>query len=201
MRKCLIFILILALLCPASALAAESPKYLALVFDGYPREAGTLLAGLEARGARVTFFLGEEAALHGEQLLENGHELGILTALGPELSRREIAGELKAWERQVNARVRLLRTVSGCSDGLRQVAKALGFTFVIPAGDFGPLTPAADGEILLADGKMAAISLLERVDDLQDQGYVFVTVSELARLRGASLRPGTTCRSLPPKER
>lgn len=200
MRKCLIFILILALL-PVSASAAESPKYLALVFDGYPREAGTLLAGLEARGVRVTFFLGEEAAMYGKQLLENRHELGILTTLGPELSRREIAGKLQAWERQADVRVRLLRPTAGCSDGLRQVAKALGLTFVIPTDDFGPLTPAADGEILLADGKMAPISLLEQVDDLQDQGFVFVTVSELARLRGAPLRPGTTCRCLPPKER
>ena len=199
MRKFLIFILILGLLCPASASAAER-KYLALIYDGCPRELSSLLDGLEKRNARMTFFLREEDSRKAETLLNQGHELGILTDAGPKLSRREIAGELKAREQQINAQVRLLQTTAGCSDGMRQVAKALGFSFVVPAGNLRALSPAKDGEILLADRNMAAISLLELVDDLQDQGFKLVTVSELARVRGVTLRPGTLYRSFPPEK-
>ena len=51
MRKSLIFVLIIALLCPAGASAAERPKYLALIFNGCPRDPEELLQGLEARGS------------------------------------------------------------------------------------------------------------------------------------------------------
>ena len=201
MRKCLIFILILALLCPLSASAAEGPKYLALVFEDFPREMPALLEGLASRGVRMTFFLENGDASEAESLVKEGHELGILTAAGPELSRREIARELNDRERQLNTRIRLLRTTSRCSDGMRQVAQALGFSFVIPAGTLRALSPASDGDILLADGSIPAISLLELVDDLQKQGFTLVTVSELARHRGVFLRPGATYRSFPPPER
>ena len=197
MRKCLIFILIFALLCPVSASAAERPKYLALIFNGCPRDVETLLEEMEARGARGTFFLGEEDAVDAEALRTHGHELGILTDAGPDLSRRQIAAELQTQEQRLNGRVRFLQTTAGCSDGLRQVAKAMGFSFVVPSGDLGLLSSGEDGEILLVDGKIAAITLLEWVDDLQDQGFVFVTVSELARIRSISLRPGSTYRGFP----
>lgn len=199
MRKCLILILILALLCPASAWAAEQPRYLALIFHGCPRNAEALLSGLEARSARCTFFLRQEDA--SERLPDTGHELGILTAAGPELSRRQIAGELKSREQAMNTHVRLLQATAGCTNGLRQVAKALGFSFVIPSGNLQVLSPAEDGQILLVDNQMPVISLLELVDDLQNRGFILVTVSELARLRGVSLHPGATYRSFPPPER
>ena len=200
MRRCLLFILIFALLCPVFASAAERPKYLALIFDGCPRDAQTLLEGMDARGMRGTFFLGPEDGAEAEALRSHGHELGILTDAGPDLSRRQIAAELKDQEQRINGRVRLLRTTAGCSDGLRQVARAMGFSFVVPSGELRLLSAGEDGEILLVDGKMAAISLLEWMDDLQDQGFVFVTVSELARIRGSSLRPGEAYRSFPRSE-
>ena len=197
MRKCLIFILILALLCPASASAAESYKYLALIFEGSPRDGETLLKGLEARNARVTFFFGEGDGPEAETLRSYGHELGIRTDAGPDMSRRQIAAELQDHERRLNGRVRLLQTTAGCSDGLRQVARAMGFSFVEPSGELRLLSAGEDGEVLLVGGKIAAITLLEWVDDLQDQGFVFVTVSELARRRGITLRPGEVYRSFP----
>ena len=194
MRKSLMFILIFVLLCPASASAAESPKYLALIFDGCPRDVEILLDGLEARNARGTFFLGKEDAVDAESLRSHGHELGILTDAGPDLSRRQIAAELQTQEQRLDGRVRLLQTTAGCSDGLRQVARAMGFSFVVPSGELGLLSSGEDGEVLLVNGKIAAITLLEWVDDLRDQGFVFVTVSELARIRGFSLRPGEVYR-------
>ena len=200
MRKSLIFVLIIALLCPAGASAAERPKYLALIFNGCPRDPEELLRGLEARGARVTFFLEEKDAPRAENFRVRGHEAGILTDMGPELSRREIAGVLKDREQQMNGRIRLLWASAGHSDGLRQVAGALGFSFVLPSGDLHPLTPAKDGEVLAVDRKMSTVSLLELVDDLQSQGFVFVTVPELARIRGISLRPGELYRNFPPEK-
>lgn len=197
MKRCLLFIFIFALLCPVSASAAESPKYLALIFDGCPPDAETLLEGMEARNARGTFFLGKEDAVDAESLRAHGHELGILTDAGPDLSRRQIAAELQTQEQRLNGRVRLLQTTAGRSDGLRQVAKAMGFSFVVPSGELGLLSSGEDGEVLLVDRKIAAISLLEWVDDLRDQGFVFVTVSELARIRGISLRPGEVYRNFP----
>ena len=200
MRKSLIFVLIIALLCPAGASAAERPKYLALIFNGCPRDPEELLRGLEARGVRVTFFLEEKDAPRAENFRVRGHEAGILTDMGPELSRREIAGVLKDREQQMNGRIRLLWAAAGRSDGLRQVAGALGFSFVLPSGALHPLTPAKDGEVLAVDRKMSTVSLLELVDDLQSQGFVFVTVPELARIRGISLRPGELYRNFPPRE-
>ena len=200
MRKWLIFILILALLCPASASAAERPKYLALIFEGCPRDVEILLDGLETRGARGTFILGKEDGVDAEALRDHGHELGIRTDAGPDLSRRQIAAELQAQEQRLNGRVRLLQTTAGCSDGLRQVARAMGFSFVVPSGELRLLSSGEDGQILLVDGKIAAISLLEWVDDLRDQDFVFVTVSELARIRGILLQPGETYRSFPRPE-
>lgn len=197
MRKSLIFILIFALLCPGSASAAERPKYLALIFDGCPRDMEALLQGLEARGARGTFFLGKEDSPEAESLRSHGHELGIRTDAGPDLSRRQIAAELQVQEQRLEGRVRLLRTTAGCSDGLRQVAGALRFSFVVPSGQLRLLSSGEDGQILLVDRGMAALSLLEWVDDLQDQGFAFVTVSELARIRGVTLRPGEEYRSFP----
>lgn len=197
MKKCLIFILILALLCPVSASAAEPPKYLALIFDGCPRDVETLLTGLEARNARVTFFFGKGDGPEAETLCGYGHELGIRTDAGPDMSRRQIAAELQDQQRRLNGRVRLLQTTAGRSDGLRQVARAMGFSFVEPSGELRLLSPGENGQILLVDGKIAAITLLEWVDDLQDQGFVFVTVSELSRHRGIALRPGEVYRSFP----
>lgn len=197
MKRCLLFILIFALLCPISASAAESPKYLALIFDGYPRDGEALLSGLEARNARVTFFFGNGEMPEADTLRDHGHELGIRTGVGPDMSRRQIAAELQEKERRLNGRVRLLQTTAGRSDGLRQVAKAMGYSFVEPSGTLRLLSSGEDGQILLVDGEMAAITLLEWMDDLQDRGFLFVTVSELARRRGIALRPGEMYRSFP----
>ena len=197
MKKCLVFILILALLCPVSASAAESPKYLALIFDGCPRDVETLLPGLEARDVRVTFFFGNGEGAEAEILRSYGHELGIRTDAGPDMSRRQIAAELQDQERRLKGRIRLLQTTAGRSDGLRQVARAMGFSFVEPTGQLRLLSAGEDGQILLVDKKIVPITLLEWVDDLQDQGFRFVTVSELARLRGITLRPGEEYRRFP----
>lgn len=197
MKKCLLFILILALLCPVSASAAEVPKYLALIFDGCPRDMETLLPGLEARDARVTVFFGKGDGEEAETLRSYGHELGIRTDAGPDMSRRQIASELREQEQRLKGRIRLLQTTAGRSDGLRQVARAMGFSFVEPTGQLRLLSAGEDGQILLVDKKIAPITLLEWVDDLQDQGFRFVTVSEMARLRGITLRPGEEYRRFP----
>ena len=58
MRRVLVFVLILALLCPGVR-AVENEKYVALTFDDGPsgRFTRRLLEGLEQRGVKATFLL------------------------------------------------------------------------------------------------------------------------------------------------
>ena len=64
------------------------------------------------------------------------------------------------------------------------------------------LTKVKDGDIILfhdmSDSSVKAA--LDIVDALLKQDYEFVTVSELARLRGIKPRPGVTYKKFPVKE-
>lgn len=208
MRKLLIFLLIPALLCPCGASAAESPRYLALTFEGCPGEEDTraLLEGLEARGVRATFFLRAEDGPQAAGLLEGGHEIGLLSLARPGQSRREIAREFSDIRAALpDCRVRFLRPGAQVFDGLRQVAGAQGLTILEPTLDPWAAAPAgrslldraADGDVLRMGAGVAANTALNLIDLLKKEGFTLVTVSELARLRGVSLRPGALCRGFP----
>lgn len=219
MRKSLLFLLCLALLCPCGASAAEPKKYVALTFDGGPSEGSlrALLAGLAVRNARATFFLCgnslEQNPELAQKFLEQGHEIGIQSYFGKDLtglSRRDIAAEIADTRALLPQRcpVRLLRPPGGrCSDGTGQVAKALGLSIadwaLEPEDRPGRGIPdrVQDGDVirirdLSADSINEALAL---VDLLQTCGFTFVTVSELARIRAVPLRPGQHYRSFPPE--
>lgn len=190
MRKLLILLLIFALCCPCAA-AAEQPEYLALAFDGCPREMQPLLDGLEARNARASFFLRAEECDYSPELLAHGHEIGIFSQARQEMSRRAIAGEITEIRDQLHCRVRFLRPGSGCFDALRQVARAQRLAILETSLDPWADAPmgrtvlerAKDGNVLLLDAGVDADTVLNLIDLLQKQGFVFVTLSELARLR------------------
>ena len=64
------------------------------------------------------------------------------------------------------------------------------------------LETVKDGDvILLHDMSISSVqAALDIVDELQKQGYRFVTASELARLRNVPIKPGKVYRKFPPEE-
>ena len=227
MRKFLLLLLCLALLCPVAASAAEGPKYLALTFDDGPsgRFTRRLLEGLQARDARATFFLCgyrlEQYPGLAEQITAQGHEIGIHGYSHKDMStmsRRDIAQEITATRELLpsGCQVRFLRPPGGCcSDAVDQVAEAMGLSILswsldpkdwalrdASAVSRSILDRVRDGDvILLHDMSDASVNAaLNVIDILQKRGFTFVTVSELVRLRGARLQPGTCYRCFPGAE-
>ena len=64
------------------------------------------------------------------------------------------------------------------------------------------LDAAKDGDVvLLHDMTDSSVdAALAVIDGLQQRGYRFVTVSELARRRRVQIEPGKTYRCFPPKD-
>ena len=227
MRKLALICLCFLFVSPLSAAGAEPQKYLALTFDDGPSGIHTrqLLAGLEVRNAKATFFLcGYRIRQYPElteQIREAGHEIGIHgdthKNMAP-MSRREIAAEITGTRSLLPEKdpVRLLRPPGGCcSDGVNQVAGAMGLAIIgwnLDPKDWATQDAAAIGKSILDDVQdgdiilmhdMSASSVnaaLNIVDLLTARGFRFVTVSELARIRDTRLIPGACYRSFPPEE-
>ena len=216
MKRCLVLLLCLLALSPTARAAEE--KYVALTFDDGPsgRFTRRLLEGLEARDAKVTFFVcGYRLKQYpelAEQLLEQGHELGIHGYSHADMrpmSRREIAKEIMDTEALLPARceVNFLRPPGGfVTDGIRQVAQARAYAIAqwsVDPRDWATQNTAAiesavlerirDGDIVLlhdmSDSSVdAAFAIIDR---LKEEGFTFVTMSELTEIRDAKIRPGT----------
>lgn len=191
MRKIFTLLLILAMLCPFSASAAEEPKYIALSFEGLPPgpEGRALLEGLSARDVHATFYLWAAPWEQGRRILDGGNEIGLLVPASlNQMSRRQVASRLRSVRALLPpCRVRCLMVEGHPSDGLRQVAGALKFTFPpssLPRGPmalpFGKVPQSWD--ILHFSREDADLALL-RIDLLRSRGFRLVTVSELERLR------------------
>lgn len=220
MRKLIILLLALCLLCPGARAAENGEKYVALTFDGgpsgqYPR----LLEGLEKQGAKATFLLcGCRIVQFPElarKIADAGHEIGLqgygeTTFAG--LSRRKIAQALADTRALLpdGVEIRFLRPPEDrCTDAVRQVAEVTNLAIlnwsVDPrrwtATDRGIVGTVSDGDIILIRGmsEETVTSALSLVDQLQKQGYQFVTVSELAELRRVRLKPGQTYTCFPPE--
>ena len=109
--------------------------------------------------------------------------------------------------------VRLMRPPGGAHNAtVRQVCGELGLSVVMWSVDPRDwetndvdtivnriLTAARDGSIILMhDLKSSSVrAALQAIDLLQGQGYEFVTVSELAAIRGTQLTPGQVYHSMP----
>lgn len=224
MRK-ICLCLCIALLLPVHASAREQPKYVALTFDDGPSGLQTraLLAGLAVRQAKATFFLCgyrvEQYPELAEKIWQEGHEIGIHGYSHKNMasmSRRDIADEISRTKALLPDRcpVRLLRPPGGCcSDGVNQVAGAMGMAVIgwsLDPRDWATQDTAAvgrsvldrvqDGDIILMhDTSASSVSAaLNIVDILSRRGFTFVTVSELARLREVRLIPGGNYRKFPP---
>jgi len=203
--------------------AAET-KYVALTFDDGPSGIFTerLLDGLYDRGAKGTFLLcGYRIAQYPElarRIFAEGHEIGLhgyshKTMKG--MSRRAIAQEIMDTEALLpeGCRARFLRPPGGfLSDPVVEVAEARGLPILkwsvdprdwatndAVAIETAVLERIRDGDIvLLHDMSESSVSAaLAIVDQLLEEDFEFVTVSELVYLRQAKLVPGREYTAFP----
>ena len=224
--KRLFFILLCLSFCILPVRGAEE-KYVALTFDDGPsgRHTKLLLDGLEQRSVKATFLLCgyrmKEFPELTQRIFSEGHEIGFhgyshgdMT----EMSRRIIAAELFDCTQLLpeDCEPVFLRPPGGCcSDGVRQVAQARNLAILswsVDPRDWATTDTIAiertvmknirDGDIVLLHDMSASSvqAALDIIDSLQKEGFRFVTASELARIRGVKLQPGTTYKAFPPEE-
>ena len=225
MRRILAIFMILGFLA-LPVRAAEPKKYVALTFDDGPSGIFTekLLEGLAFRGAKATFFLcGYRIRQYPEligSILSQGHEIGLHGYSHDNLalmSRREIARELEMTRVLLpeGCRIRFLRAPGGCTSlAVTQVAGAMGLAVLdwsVDPRDWATRDSAAvcctildrvrDGDIILMHdmSESSVRAALNAVDLLTKEGFRFVTVSELARLRSVRVRSGACYRCFPPE--
>ena len=206
------------------ARAASASKYVALTFDDGPsgKYTRTLLDGLYDRGAKATFLLCgyriQDYPDIAQRIFEEGHEIGFHGYSHDSMktmSRRQIAQELMDTESLLpeGCRPAFLRPPGGfSSDAVQQVAQARGLAILhwsVDPQDWevhseqaiekAVLGQVQDGDIiLLHDMTTASVeAALDIVDALLKQDFEFVTVSELARLRGIRPRAGVLYKKFP----
>ena len=203
---------------------AADTKYVALTFDDGPsgRFTEALLDGLYDRGAKGTFLLcGYRVAQYPEltqRIFDEGHEIGLhgyshKTMKG--MSRRAIAQEIMDTEALLppGCHARFLRPPGGfLSDPVVEVAKARGLPILkwsVDPRDWATNDTAAietavlnkiqDGDIvLLHDMTESSVNAaLAIVDQLLEEDFEFVTVSQLVHIRQAKLVPGREYTAFP----
>ncbi|MFI3313000.1 MAG: polysaccharide deacetylase family protein [Eubacteriales bacterium] len=203
----------------AGEFSGVSAKFVALTFDDGPTSGVTdyLLAGLERRYVNATFFLCgyrmEERPDLVEAIQNGGHAIGIhgyrhafLQNLSPEAVEKDLATSAQILTDITGAVPTLFRAPGGLvSETVCDVAKNLGLSLIfwsVDPVDWNGGEPQVladtilqtvkDGDIILMHDleKTSAEAAFLVIDGLQNQGYVFVTVEELANLRGTSLEPG-----------
>lgn len=192
-------------------------KYVAITFDDGPSGKYTqaLLEGLAERNVKATFFLCgyriETYPSMPQEIHDQGHEIGLHgyshTYLS-KLTRSEILKELKDTLAMLpgDCEVALLRPPGGfITDDVKQVSKDLGLSIImwsVDPEDWNCDDPVEietrivnavrDGDIILMhDMSTSSVeAALNTIDTLTAQGYLFVTVSELAQIQGSSLTSG-----------
>ena len=223
MRRLMIGLLLLAVL--ALPVQAEETKYVALTFDDGPSGKYTqrLLDGLQDRGVEATFLLCgyrmEQYPDLTRRIFDEGHEIGYhgFTHKSMEgMSRRSIAQELIDSQTLLpeGCRPVFMRPPGGIvTDGVRQVAQARRLAILswsvdprdwasssVGVIETAVLKKVQDGDIiLLHDMSYSSVqAALDIVDVLREQGYEFVTVSELAKLRQTKVEAGEMYQKFPP---
>ena len=189
----------------------------ALTFDDGPsgRFTRALLEGLERRGVKATFLLCgyrlKDYPKEAKQILEDGHEIGLHGySHDPmnKMSRRELEQELKDNLAQLpeGCKPVFLRPPGGASSQtVKDTARDMGLGILnwsVDPKDWATRDVSAittmvldnvrDGDVILlhdmTDSSVeAALSIIDR---LQAQGFRFVTVTQLARLKGVNVEPG-----------
>ena len=188
----------------ASATPVEAPK-IALTFDDGPSTAWTpaLLDGLKERGVKATFFLiGENADKNPEivkRMAEEGHLIGNhtyshiqLTSNNREAFRQELISTNEVLKEITGAETIFVRPPYGSWDkGFEQELNMFPVLWTIDPLDWCSQSSTDVEKRILSKARENAIILLHDeyassieaalfiVDELQSQGYVFVTVEEI----------------------
>lgn len=213
----------------AEADKSAAQKYIAITFDDGPTAGVTeqLLSGLQARGARATFFLCGYRAMEFPdtvaRIAADGHEIGVhgwSHMCLHEAQAEEILQELERTsallEAQTGIRPKLFRPPGGLtSKVLLETAEECEFSVILWGVDPEDwccedadtvvrriLKNAHDGDIVLMHDltKSSVFAALTLIDTLQSEGYQFCTVSELAAARGKELSFGKAYWHFPPRE-
>lgn len=197
-----------------------TPRYVALTFDDGPRPGSTerLLEGLRDRGARATFFLiGEQVQIYPELLQmigAEGHQVGNHTWGHVSLQDLDTAKALAEVERTDALLQKILgpgaywvRPPYGRVDKsvLQQLSVPVIKWSVDPRDWESRNTQAVvdavmdtvtDGSIILLHDiyETSVEAALELIDLLEPQGYRFVTVEQLLRIKGIEPQAGTAYR-------
>ena len=211
-------------LVPTPVRAVQGGKLIALTFDDGPGEpTAGLLDGLKERGIRVTFFmLGECAESYPavvERAYREGHQIAnhswshanMIYLSGEDISREfrrtnEVLNENSGGAVGFVARV----PYGNYSDAVRAAVGMPIIGWSVDPLDWkyrdaetvrkNIVSGAFDGAIILVHDihPTSVEGALRAVDDLTAAGYEFVTVRELFRRRGITLRNGEVYRSAPP---
>ncbi len=216
-KRLTLLIICCCLLC-VPVRAAENEKLVALTFDDGPsgRFTRKLLEGLEARDARATFLLCgyrmEQYPDLTQRIFREGHEIGLHGYSHKsmrDMCRRDTEQEIRKAMALVpeGCEISFLRPPGGlCSECIQTVAEEFGLSILhwsVDPKDWEihdaksientVISWVRDGDVILlhdmSDSSVEAA--LAIVDALQEQGFRFVTASELARARNTMLIPGT----------
>lgn len=228
MKRILSAALVLAVLMtllPLGASAAQGGKLAALTFDDGPdpRDTPVLLDGLAQRGVKVTFFLqGQWVQWYpkvARRAYEEGHEIGCHSWDHPELtglSESEIRSQFEKSYREMAAFCGesadyLVRVPYGSHNAtVRRIIDRPLIQWNVDTRDWESLNAYSVRDAILRDIRDGAIILLHdihrtsvdgvlmAIDILLEEGWEFVTVSELYRRRGVEMTNGAVhynCRS------
>lgn len=227
MKKLLCAALSALFLCSTASAAKPQPRYAAMTFDDGPSaKTPRLLEGLAKRNAHATFFVcGYRVEQFPEtlvQIREAGHEIGMhgySHRYFTELSPAELYEELTTLSLQITE-------MTGFAPTLVRPPGGLSSTEVLrdsPCADYPVILWGVDtmdwntkdavsvcrkitkstrcgSVILMHDTSESSVdAALSAIDCLQAQGYVFLTVSELAEQMGYALLGGHVYFRFPPK--
>lgn len=209
---------------PVEGPAQLERPVVALTFDDGPRRSttGELLDGLAQRGVHATFFLvGEMLEGNGdlvERMAAEGHQIGVHTYDHVWLT------ELSAvdFEKQVGRTRRLLTEMvgegsywlrppyGGVDRGVEKRAGSPVILWSVDPEDWDDknvtrivehiVSNVRDGDIILLHDiyPSSVEAALQVVDRLQERGFLFATVEELAQLRHIELKEGEVYRCFYP---
>ena len=202
--------------------ADAGASYVALTFDDGPsgRFTRRLLDGLRERDAKATFLLCGYRILdygaEGSRIAAEGHEIGLHGySHSPmcDMTEAQVAAEIRKTAALLPGSSLFLRPPGGkYNDATIAAAKNAGLAILswsLDPKDWATddaavivsrvVEKAKDGDVILlhdmSDSSVTAA--LRIIDKLQARGFRFVTVSELAKIKGTELQPGQVYRNFP----
>lgn len=208
---------------PVAARAAEDTKLAAITFDDGPGPyTDELLDGLRERGAHATFFvLGSRVGAYTEiveRITQEGHQLGNHSYSHADLNKLSVNAAL----REMTGTDGVLYDLTGggspfyyrvpygnSTSALREKFSSPVVLWSVDTLDWKYKDAAQVARNIKEDIKDGSIILLHdifstsvegalmAIDDLQREGYEFVTVNELYRRRGAQMEAGKVYYSCP----